>query len=195
MRFEIVERDFVLRTLSLLHQYDQHVVPNVPDAQQFEVTLLLNSLLGLIVLPVEHCTRTQKSDFPKLFEGDDSPITQLAEEWALSRLKIEKFRLKGKVIETKRVTLRQLIVMFRHCMAHGRFKDGSGNRSPEGISVRYQSLPSDPLQSLILEVKLVNKHGNATEFLASMPVDDLRTFAELVASSFIRDFTLDRNSS
>lgn len=190
MRFEVVEKDFVSRTLAVLDQYDQYVLPRVGHARQFEVTLLLNSLLGLIVLPVEHCIRTQKSDFPEIFDGDELPISQVGEKWGLSGLTIQKFRLKGDAIDAKQVTLRQLLVMFRHCMAHGRFKDGSGIREQDGLSVRYQPMPNDPVQSLILEVKLVNRHRNVTEFVASIPVDGLRAFAKLAARSFIRDFTL-----
>jgi hypothetical protein len=195
MRFEVVEKDFVSRTLAVLDQYDQYVLRKVAPAQQFEVTLLLNSLLGLIVLPVEHCVRTQKAEFPELFDGDDLPISQVGEEWGLSGLTIQKFRLKGDVIDANEITLRQLLVMFRHCMVHGRFKDGSGIEEQDGMSVRYKPMPNDPVQSLILEVRLVNRHRNVTEFVASIPVGDLRAFAKLAARSFIRDFTLDRNSS
>jgi hypothetical protein len=194
MRFEVVERDFVSRTLTVLDQYHRYVLPNVPHGHQFEVTLLLNSLLGLIVLPVEHCVRTQKSKEPKLFNGDELAISGLGEEWPLSRLNIEKFRLKGKVIDPAGVTLRQLLLMFRHCMAHGRFKDGSRRTESPGVAVRYQPMPDHPLESLILEVKLVNKHREATEFVASMPVDDLREFAMRAARAFVRDFTLDHKS-
>jgi len=91
-------------------------------------------------------------------------------------------------LERDEVTLRQLLVMFRHCMAQGRFKDGSGNRQPPGMSVRYQSTADDIMDSLILEVKLVNRHGDKTTFVASLPVDDLRTFSRQSARSFIRDF-------
>jgi len=49
------------------------------DAEKFEVTLLLNSLLGLMILPVEQCIRTQKCDFPRLFAGDELQIGQLGE--------------------------------------------------------------------------------------------------------------------
>jgi len=190
MRFEIVERDFVIRTLALLEQYDKYIVPNVGNAQQFEVTLLLNSLLGLIILPVEHCKRIQKVEFPKIFNDDEILISKLGSEWGLSRLKIERFRLRSGLVEPHSISLRQLIVMFRHCMAHGRFSDGSGLNRPEGMSVRYQSVENDPLDSLIFEVNLVNRYG-ATEFLASMPVEGLRFFAEQIARSFIRDFSLD----
>ena len=190
MRFEIVERDIVIRTLALLEQYDKYVEPNVSNAQQFEVTLLLNSLLGLIILPFEHCKRIQKVEFPKIFNDDEILISKLGSEWGLSGLNIEKFRLKGKLVEQNSISLQQLIVMFRHCIAHGRFSDGSGLNRPEGMSVKYRPAENDPLDSLIFEVNLVNTYG-ATEFLASIPVEGLRFFAEQTARSFIEDFLLD----
>lgn len=95
MRFEIVERDFVFRTLALLNQYDQYVLPRVPDSEQFEVTLLLNSLLGLIVLPVGHSSRVQDADMPTPFRDDQLTIPQAGSQRGLSRLRVEKFRLRG----------------------------------------------------------------------------------------------------
>jgi hypothetical protein len=55
MDYEEFERDFVQRTLKLIEQYDTHVMPVVLSAEQFETTLLINSLLGLLVLPKERC--------------------------------------------------------------------------------------------------------------------------------------------
>jgi hypothetical protein len=192
MRFEIVERDFVKRTLEILEQYDKCVVPHVGDGQQLEVTLLLNCLLGLIILPVEHCQRTQKKDLPQLFNQDDRRIGELGPEWGLSNLNIVKYRSQGQEVDPDAITLRALIVMFRHCMAHGRFADGSLS-SPDGMSV--VSNEDQRNGSVILDVKLVNKHKETTEFVASIPAKDLRLFGEQIARSFVRDFRLDPASS
>jgi hypothetical protein len=45
------EREFIERTLKVIEQYDQFVIPNVPPDKQYEVTLLINCLLGLLLLP------------------------------------------------------------------------------------------------------------------------------------------------
>ena len=55
MEYELFERDFIVRTLRLVEQYEQHVMKDVPKQEQFEVTLLINCLLGLLVLPKERC--------------------------------------------------------------------------------------------------------------------------------------------
>ncbi|MEW6226592.1 MAG: HEPN family nuclease [Bacillota bacterium] len=51
MEYEIFERDFIVRTLKIIRQYEKYV----PVSEQFEVTLLINCLLGLLVLPKERC--------------------------------------------------------------------------------------------------------------------------------------------
>jgi hypothetical protein len=53
MEYKRPEEDFVRRTLALVRQYDEHVRPFVPEAEQFEETLLINCLVGLLVLPKE----------------------------------------------------------------------------------------------------------------------------------------------
>lgn len=68
MEYEIFERDFIVRTLKIIRQYEKYV----PVSEQFEVTLLINCLLGLLVLPKERCY----VDIP------DVPIEEL-EGWGL----------------------------------------------------------------------------------------------------------------
>ncbi len=53
--YELFERDFIVRTLKIIEQYDRHVVGHVQKSEQFEITLLINCLLGLLVLPKERC--------------------------------------------------------------------------------------------------------------------------------------------
>ena len=48
-------REFILRTLSIIEQYETHV-PSGPE--KYEQTLLLNCLLGLLVLPSETQLKT-----------------------------------------------------------------------------------------------------------------------------------------
>ncbi len=48
--YEDFERDFISRTLLILDQYDRQAIP---EKERFEVTLLINCLLGLLVLPKE----------------------------------------------------------------------------------------------------------------------------------------------
>ena len=47
------EQDFVMRTMLLLEQYHEEVLIKKPYHEQFNYTLLINCLLGLIVMPKE----------------------------------------------------------------------------------------------------------------------------------------------
>jgi len=51
MNYELFERDFIVRTLDIIQKYDKYV----PRKEQYEVTLLINCLLGLLILPKERC--------------------------------------------------------------------------------------------------------------------------------------------
>lgn len=53
MEYENFGRDFIARTLIILNQYETLVMVNIAESEQFEVTLLLNCLLGLLVFPKE----------------------------------------------------------------------------------------------------------------------------------------------
>jgi len=53
MEFELFERDFIRRTQRIIDQYDRYVMTQVPPADRFDVTLLINCLLGLLVMPNE----------------------------------------------------------------------------------------------------------------------------------------------
>lgn len=48
-----LERDSITRTLEITKQYNEHVMHNVPEENQYEETLLINCLIGLLVLPKE----------------------------------------------------------------------------------------------------------------------------------------------
>lgn len=47
------EEDLVMRTMMLIDQYHEEIIPNKPFQEQLNYTLLLNCLLGLIVMPKE----------------------------------------------------------------------------------------------------------------------------------------------
>lgn len=51
MKYTNLEIDFVERTLKIMNQYDN--CSNINNDEKSEVTLLVNSLLGLIILPKE----------------------------------------------------------------------------------------------------------------------------------------------
>jgi hypothetical protein len=52
------ERDFIRRTLKRLDQYAELVLGRVAPDNEYEVTLLMNCLLGLLVYPQQIATGT-----------------------------------------------------------------------------------------------------------------------------------------
>ena len=181
MEYKIVERDFVDRSLLLLKQYDKLVKPSTHPTEHFEVTLLLNCLLGLIILPFEHLKREQKNNrFPKICNEDETPIHKLDSEWGLNELKISKIVIGNNKLSRDETTLRKIVAMFRHSMAHALFGDGNKTPKPLGLSVAYQG------EGVITEVNLVNRY-RSTEFIASIPVESLRKFTTKLATTFLNE--------
>jgi len=53
MDYKHLERDFITRSLEIIEQYDCLVAPSVEPHKQYEETLFINCLLGLLILPKE----------------------------------------------------------------------------------------------------------------------------------------------
>lgn len=106
MEYEVFERDFIIRTLKIISQYEQYVLPK-PE-EHYEVTLLINCLLGLLVLPNELCLE----DIP------DVPIKQLY-GWGLKEEYIQNCR---PARPKDGLTLKDVILHMRNSVAHGQFK-------------------------------------------------------------------------
>jgi hypothetical protein len=108
MEYKIFERDFIVRTQTTIQQYECYVLKQVPKQEQFEITLLINCLLGLLVLPNQ-----------RLYVNiPDIPIGQL-KDWGLQEKHI---------IEGKGLPMKQIIRHMRNSVAHFRLKplgDGS----------------------------------------------------------------------
>jgi hypothetical protein len=149
-----------------------------------------------VVLPFEYSKREQDNErFPRVCEGDETPISQLDATWGLDELNIEKFILDGKVIEPNAATLRQIVAMFRHSMAHTQFGNGSRAKRPLGVSVDYQNASDNPIESVIIKVILVNEYMDRVEFVATIPADALRKFASHIARAFLDRTSVHRHAS
>jgi len=189
MEYKVVERDFISRTLDIVDQYDALVVKSVPEESRFEVTLLLNCLLGLIVLPFEHKKRAQGNQrFPEMCQDDLTLIKDLDDQWGLKRLTIVKFKLDGQDVSFSKVTLRQIVAMIRHAIAHSQFGNGHTQPKPIGTSVDYRDSPVSGVKSQITRINFVNKHGS-TEFEASIAVEDLKLFTTKFARTVLEEMT------
>ena len=101
MEYKQYHATFIERTLQLLIQYRTLIVGKVPKSEQFEVTLLINCLLGLLIVPSEKCY----NNIPHLQVID-------LKEWGI----LPEY-LQGST--TRVQNLRQLVRYLRNTTAHG----------------------------------------------------------------------------
>lgn len=92
------EQDFVTRTIELIEQYNQ-LIADEPFDRQFNYTLTLNCLLGLIVMPKERAISTIPNERLTILYKQDMGIIHSE-------------------LPDAQTTLRQLIVRMRHSIAH-----------------------------------------------------------------------------
>ena len=92
------EQDFVNRTIDLIEQYNQLIIYE-PFERQFNYTLTLNCLLGLIVMPKERAINTIPN------QRLTTPFKQA-------------MGINHSQLPDAQTTLRQLIVKMRHSIAH-----------------------------------------------------------------------------
>jgi hypothetical protein len=96
--YDNLEHDFIERTLALIKQYED-VYPNFHFQEQYNHTLLINCLLGLIVMPKERV------------------ITYVPKEQLTQNFK-RRIGLNNSWINSDIRTLHDLIVKLRHSVAH-----------------------------------------------------------------------------
>jgi hypothetical protein len=93
-----IEPEFIQRTLRLIEQY-YSVIDNYPFEEQFNYTLTINCLLGLIVMPKERVIRYVPTD-------------------RLTRAFLEKIGAPSLEVNARIRTLRDLIQSLRNAVAH-----------------------------------------------------------------------------
>lgn len=92
------EQDFVTRTIDLIEQYNG-LIANEPFERQFNYTLTLNCLLGLIVMPKERAINC-------------IPRERLTLDFK------QRMGLQHTELPDAQTNLRQLIIKMRHSIAH-----------------------------------------------------------------------------
>jgi len=97
--YKDIDIDFAKRTLKIIEQYDK---AKQPGPENFEVTLLVNCLVGLLILPHER----------RINVIPDVGIEKLR-EWSIDPSFINSWGGKG-----QRKTLRQLVRRLRNSVAH-----------------------------------------------------------------------------
>ena len=93
-----IEYDFIERTIRLISQY-QAILDQYPFEEQYNYTLTINCLLGLIIMPKERVISF-------------IPITRLTTEFK------QTIGLEDSIIHSDIQTLRDLIQTLRHSIAH-----------------------------------------------------------------------------
>jgi hypothetical protein len=116
-----IERDFIERTLKIIDQYGEIVQQQLAIDQQFEVTLLMNCLLGLLVYPQQLATKRRFTKFFNLWLTEDL-IENLSDDWGIQPEYIENAGYKdGNKISLQQLTLRNMIRQMRNASAHASF--------------------------------------------------------------------------
>ncbi len=105
--YKNINHDFIDRTMKLISQYVS-ISHNYPFEEQYNYTLLLNCLLGIIVLPKEQFF----SHIP-----NHRITTELKKEMGLTE----------SIISEENKTLRDLIINLRNSIAHFDFEINSDN--------------------------------------------------------------------
>lgn len=95
------EFDFIKRTKSIIEQYDNF---QIPEKDKFEVTLLLNCLVGLFILPQQHWF-------------DNVPTELISKkEWGIDKSHISFIK------ETETKNVKDIARHIRNSISHYRFK-------------------------------------------------------------------------
>jgi hypothetical protein len=103
------ELEFVQRTLALITQYEGFIYTQ-PFERQYNYTLLVNCLLGLIVMPKE------------------KSFTYLPKERLTNEMKKE-MGLMDSIVNEEITTLQDLIISLRHSIAHFDFEINSNDEN------------------------------------------------------------------
>lgn len=99
--YKNIDIDFAKRTLRIIEQYDQ---AKQPGPENFEVTLLVNCLVGLLILPHER----------RMNQIPDLAIDKL-DKWGIDPAFIGNW---GVMKQGERKTLKQLVRRLRNSVAH-----------------------------------------------------------------------------
>lgn len=126
--YDQIERDFIERTLKIIDQYEELVRPHLSPDNQYEVTLLMNCLLGLLIFPQQIAS---KRVFQRQFNSwlTVELITEVGHQWGIAPSHIQNAGYKRdkksangmRSISIDELTLRNLIRQMRNAAAHASF--------------------------------------------------------------------------
>ena len=113
-----MEVDFIRRTLEIIDQYKELVHSRVDKDQEYEVTLLMNCLLGLLLYPQQLAHQRSWQEWLNQNVQDNVSHWGLSEEMVHSAGYLNDNRTE---IDYYQLTLRNLIRQIRNTAAHARF--------------------------------------------------------------------------
>lgn len=116
MDYDILERDFIERTIALLNQYETFRL-SLPIEEQYNHTLLLNCLLGMIILPKEIYLAYISTD-------------RVMSAWGIVR---------SKILDEDIKTIRDLVIALRHSIAHFQIEVMSETESKEIKTIKFNN--------------------------------------------------------
>jgi hypothetical protein len=169
--YEKIERDFIERTLRILDQYDELVRGHVDQAHEYEVTLLLNCLLGLLIYPqqVAHQKRMDRWLTRELVM-DHGHVWGIKPEYVKSA-GYKSGSKDAEAISIEQLTLRNLLRQMRNTAAHASF-------SATGRALDYAQIEAIVFQS----------KERTDDFHLVMPVASLERFVRKLASESLKVF-------
>jgi hypothetical protein len=189
MEWKTVQRDFIVRSLKLLEQYDEYSSSELIKNKNFEeldVTLLVNCLTGLLVFPYEYATRDNIPSNVQICKDDSTAIKDLDKKWGLQNINIEIIRdFDHKIVKPSlEATLRMFIYRMRNSISHSRFYDGTNFKS-NGLGFIYSSIVNNPIKSKIDRLIF---QDSSDRFKAVISITNLRQFAETFAKMVLESY-------
>lgn len=172
--YSVIERDFIKRTLEIIDQYEELVRSRMPEPQQFEVTLLLNCLLGLLIYPQQLAGDNAARRFDNWLTNDY--VERIGPEWGIGPKvvispgykNVTKPEKGERRITLEELTMRNLVRQMRNNVAHAGFEV-----DPSSMTGRIT----------VLEFKDPEKEDRPGGFHLVIPVDRLETFVRKFANS------------
>lgn len=140
-----MERDFIERTLQIIDQYEE-LRKQFPPDNQYEVTLLMNCVLGLLVYPQQIASKPEFAPYFNRWLTADL-VVNVGREWGITPHGIKSAGYKnGKnkeqiKITLEQLTLRNLIRQMRNTAAHAAFYVNDISHQIECIEFRDASRP------------------------------------------------------
>lgn len=159
--------DFIDRTKQIIGQYDKYK-RTLPGDEQYEVTLLINCLIGLLVVPQQVATREPYCSYMQGWLTDQT-IGENGKEW---NIKPHFIRCAGYsnhnelITDPESMTIRQLIRSMRNTVTHYNF-----TLLPQGYSQSITQIHT------IAFSELSNGKPRENGFRMELPVYALKQFS------------------